>query len=124
MKQILFFRNNMKLQYSTLLLASLCYPLTAYSADSFFQDEIIAHTSFSKESFIVNSGLKSMCNDTEYLNCLGLEQDKCRVDLNDCLSLLPEVINTAESEPIMAKFNQCLLSKNDFTDEKYDKCEE
>ena len=84
---------------------------------------VIAENQITKDFFIQNTGVLEMCSNKNYLNCLGLETKKCTSDINDCLKIIPSKFTNSESKPLMVKFNNCLLSKNNFTDETYDKCD-
>ena len=83
----------------------------------------LAENQITKNFFIQSTGALEMCSNKKYLNCLGLENKKCTSDLNDYLKIIPSKFTNSESKPLMVKFNNCLLSKNDFSDETYDKCD-
>ena len=83
----------------------------------------LAENQITKIFFIQSTGALEMCSNKKYLNCLGLETKKCTSDINDCLKIIPSKFTNSESKPLMEKFNNCLLSKNNFTDETYDKCD-
>jgi len=83
----------------------------------------LAEAQITKNFFIQSTGVLEMCSNKKYLNCLGLEIKKCTSDINDCLKIIPSKFTNSESKPLMDKFNNCLLSKNNFSDEIYDKCD-
>ena len=76
-----------------------------------------------KELFIQSSGVKAMCDNDRYLDCLGLQKEKCHADLDDCLKLIPPSFKQSEGNPIMNEFSSCLVNKNNYSDEKYDECD-
>lgn len=104
----------MKFLIALLALTTVITSTTIQAADGFFN----------KKSFLEETGITEECNDTAFLNCLGVKENDCHSSVKICSDIFPTSFSAKQGEKLIRKFSSCMLEKNKVTGNQISQCDQ
>ena len=95
-------------------LTAVSAPASIYAADELFI----------KKGFLEETGFTEECNDTAFVNCIGVKKNDCHSSVKSCSEIFPSLFLAKQSEKLINELSSCMLENIKVTNKTIYDCDQ